>query len=321
MAHSWSFTSNVFRLLAERSLQRFFKFCFILLERMKSNTTDPFFNDKLMQLLPLFTSFNDVYDQKIVNKSFRIGDTKLLKQLLKQMSSINAHTWDVAIQNVFLKTTPEYSTIFPKGLTPLSTLPIEQRIKYLGSAVVVMQNYSALAQVMNEMILFHDSLLKARGNQAQKDGNVNDSKEEVMLKAYELADEIYGVLGEFIQKYKKNPLQIEAYFPVFLLRYKKKGNDINPDVYEIKIAKAGKAEGGFSFSINEKINLYVTGNTELEVYFVPDKNAAKPSNTIKLLPQDIKTILIKDYANQDDRFLMIENLSATEDGEIEISQV
>ena len=112
MAHTWSFTSNVFRLLAERSLQRFFKFCFILLERMKSNTTDPFFNDKLMQLLPLFTSFNDVYDQKIVNKSFRIGDTKLLKQLLKQMSSINAHTWDVAIQNVFLKTTPEYSTIF-----------------------------------------------------------------------------------------------------------------------------------------------------------------------------------------------------------------
>lgn len=321
MTHQWSFISNVFRLLADRSLQRFYKFCYQLTENLRANTDDPFFHDKYSQLLPFFTSFSEAYILKYGNKSQHKGDTILLNQLLKELSSTQARAWDVAIQNIFPKKSAEYAKIFPQGVTPLSTLSIEQRIIYLLNAITIARNYTQLATVCDRMNHFYMSLINARDTQEQKSANVKISIDDVMQKAYLLADEIYSVLGEFMSKYKNNPAQIAVYYPIFLLRYRKKTTDENPDIYEIAIDEGAKVEGGFSFNISDKINLYNTGETDLEVYFTTGKTDIKPSNTIKLLPQDIKTILIKDYANQDDRFLMIENLSTTEKGEIEISFV
>jgi hypothetical protein len=291
------------------------------MERLQSNSTDSFFSDKYQQLLPYYNAFNEAYDSKFGNQAQHKGNTKLLSQQLKSLTSNKIHAWDIKIQNVYLKTTPEYTIIFPQGLTPFSSLPIDRRIKYLGNAVAMMGNYSSLSVVCDEMNQFYLDLVKARNNQEQKDGNVNDSRGDVMQKAYDLADEIYALLGEFMAKYKKNPLLIDAYFPVFLLRKKRKSTNDTNDFYDILIPKADKKEGGFNFKNTEKINFYITGNTSLEIYFVADKNAPKPGNTIILAPQDIKTILISDYASLDDRFLIIENLSATEDGEIEITMV
>ena len=319
MTKQWLFESNVFRLLAERSLQRFSKFCYIFMERLLSNTSDTFFSEKYQQLSPYFTAFNDAYDLKFGNKAERKGDTKLLYQQLSLLSSSKSHAWDVAIQSVFLNTTPEYTKILPQGTSPLSRLPIEQRIQYLGNAVTMMSNYPALHAVYLEMKTFHADLIHARGTQEQKEGNVNDAIGDVMLKAYALSTQLYGVLGAFMTKYCENPSQIKAYFPVFLLRQKRKNVEDTAGVSEIKVAAATTVEGGFSFNMYDIFNLYITGETNMELYFVPDKNAVKPSNTIKMSPQDIKTIAVKDYASQDDRFFMIQNLSATEEGEIEIS--
>lgn len=321
MPYQWLFLSNVFRLLAERSLERFSKFCYTFMGRLMMSTSDPFFEEKHQQLLPYYDAFNKAYDQKSGNKALRKGDTKQVNQLLKQLVTDKLHAWDIAIQSKYLKSTAIYTYIFPQGLSPFSSASIEQRIKYLGNAVTMLSNYADLVAVYEEMKQFHTDLQKARDNKTQKDGNVNNSIEEAMLAAYDLADEMYGVLGEFMGKFKKNPSQIEAFFPVFLLRQKRKNNDDPNDVLSIIIPKADKTEGGFSFKISDSLNFYVCGETELEIYFVPDKNAAKPANVIKLLPQDVKTILIKDYANQNDRFMMIENLSATEEGELEVSMV
>jgi hypothetical protein len=288
------------------------------MEGLKSNPGDTFFDERYQQLLPYFTAFNTAYVAKFGNKAQRKGNTLTLHQLFKQLSSSKAHSWDVAIQNVYLKSTAKYINILPQGLKALYSLPIEQSILYLENAVIMSDNDPLLLTVHNEMKQFHLSLIQARSSQEQKETSLKNSSEDVMLQAYALSDQLYAVLGAFMTKFCNNPTQIEAYFPVFLLNYRHKNTDDDADVLDIKVAKATTLEGGFSFNMKDKINIYITGETEMELYFVPDKAAVKPSNTIKMSPQDIKTIAVKDYANQDDRFFMIQNLSATDEGEIEI---
>ncbi len=222
MKEHWFYLSNAFRILADRSLTRFFKFCFQLMMHLKSNADDPFFMAKYNQLLPYYNAFDDAYNEKFGNASGRKGDTLLLKQLLKAMSNHKIHAWDIDIQTKFVNTTPEYTKIFPQGLSPLSLLPIEQRTQYLNTAIEIMSNYPQLSQVHDEMKSFYQALCLARNTQLQKDGNLIESRNEVMQHAYKLSTEIYGVLGEFMTKFKDHPLVIETYFPVNLIRDKRK---------------------------------------------------------------------------------------------------
>ena len=147
MKKNWFFTSNVFRLLAERSIQRFFKFCYLFMEGLKSNPGDTFFDERYQQLLPYFTAFNTAYIAKFGNKAQRKGNTLTLHQLFKQLSSSKAHAWDVAIQNVYLKSTAKYINILPQGLSSLYALPIEQSILYLENAVIMSDNDPLLLTV------------------------------------------------------------------------------------------------------------------------------------------------------------------------------
>ncbi len=220
MKEQWFFLSNVFRVLANRSLKRFFKFCYELMMHLKSNADDPFFMDKYNQLLPYYNAFDDAYKEKFGNASQRKGDTRKLNLLLKEMSGSKIHAWDIAIQSHFINSTPEYTKIFPQGLSPLSLLSIEQRLLYLKTSIEIMSNYTQLSLVYDDMKLFYDALCQARNTQTEKNANLTLSRAEVMQHAYKLSNEIYGVLGEFMTKYKDNPLVIETYFPVNLLRKK-----------------------------------------------------------------------------------------------------
>lgn len=291
------------------------------MEGLQSNPGDAFFNERYQQLSPYFTAFNTAYVAKFGNKAQRKGKTLTLNQLFKQLSSTKAHAWDVAIQNVYLKSTAQYLNIFPQGLTPLYSLSIEQSILYLENAVIMSGNDPLLLTVHDEMKHFHLSLINARSTQEQKETSLKNSIDDVMLQAYALSDQLYAALGAFMTKFCTNPSQIEAYFPVFLMKQKHKNTEDDADVLDIKVAPATTIEGGFSFNMNDKFNIYITGETDMELYFASEKSVIKPSNTIKMSPQDIKTIAVKEYANQGDRFFMIQNLSATDEGEIEISLV
>ncbi|MFZ4799839.1 MAG: hypothetical protein ACOYMA_20270, partial [Bacteroidia bacterium] len=96
----------------------------------------------------------------------------------------------------------------------------EQRLLYLKTSIEIMSNYPQLSLVHDDMKSFYDALYLARNTQTKKNANLTLSRAEVMQQAYKLSNEIYGVLGEFMMKYKDNPLVIETYFPVNLLRKK-----------------------------------------------------------------------------------------------------
>ncbi len=321
MTEQWFFLSNVFRLLADRSLQQFFKFSTTLISHLNHSTDDLFSAAMYNKLLPYFEEFDHAYNYKFSNKAKRKGNTKRLYQLLKEMRSQKVHIWDIGVQTVFINSTPDYIKIFPQGLSPLSLLPIEQRIMYLGNAIEMLAEYTQLNAVRNDMMQFYDMLTQARSTQVRRDGNLRESRNEVMQKAYLLSNEIYGVLGEFMTYYKDNPKRIEAYFPVNLLRKKKSYTKQSIEIHQITINENEAKEAGFSFGPYNKFKVKNTGTIALSLYFLPDKDAAKPTKVILLHAGKSKTISIKTHATLKDRFFMIANLSDNQKGEVEIGMV
>jgi len=67
--------------------------------------------------------------------------------------------------------------------------------------------------------------------------------------------------------------------------------------------------------------LYNSGETKLRFWFTPDKTAPMPGNYFDLEADEVTEFVISKYANAADRFLMIQNLSDTVEGSVEIEKV
>jgi len=315
----WLFLSNVFRRLASRSMVRFSKFCHVFMLGLASNTTDPFFADKHQELFPFIEAFNASYDMNYNNFGQRKGDVKRFKQLYRILTSTKLHTWDIALQAVYQANTPEYTKILPNGFKLFHVKSTSDRMTYFKNAVTEIGNYPNLNALHNEMNLFYLELTACYDVKQKKSTNIKESTSDLKTLAIALADEIYGVLGDFMKKFRKDPDKIRAYFPIFLLRYRKKGAKPDPDIFTRTVNANTIIEAGLNFGHNDSMNLYDTGNTGFDVWFTPDPTAPKPEKVLTFLPQDVKVIKVSDYAIQADRFMMIENTSINEEGTIEIS--
>lgn len=86
---------------------------------------------------PLHLAYTDAYTKWKNAGGTQEGQTLNMEQLLTLLTT-KVNTWDVQVQNVFEKTTPEYKSIFPDGRKPFNRGAINTRIiavQNLGSAL------------------------------------------------------------------------------------------------------------------------------------------------------------------------------------------
>lgn len=321
MNSSWNYLVNTFALLAGRSMLRFHKFCYLFMLGLKNSSGNSFLDDMYADSLADYETFVKAFNKNFGDKGKRKSMTEKQKKLLKELSSQKAHEWDVKIQNFFLEGTTEYMAIFPQGLTPFSRYQIEMRITYLENALTEITQYPDLVLLQEEIKQFLLDLKNARDKKVSKATEVKQNSDELNKAALKMAEKLYANLGKFITQYASNPQEIAAFFPLYLLHYKKDNANNNDNIYELNLAASEKLEAGFNFGYEARINIYNTGDTILHLWFTDNTNSAKPNNYIQLAPQEIRNINVNQYANQAQRFLITENTSATEAGSIEFSLV
>ncbi len=321
MNSSWNYLINTFALLAGRSMLRFHKFCYLFMQGLKNSSGNSFLDNMYADTLPVYETFVNTFNKNFGDKGKRKSKTGKQTMLLQQLSSQKAHEWDVKIQNVYLEGTPEYIGIFPQGLSPFSRYQYEMRITYLENAITELEQFTALSAVHVEMKQFLLELKNARDEKETKSSDVKKNSDELIKVALKMAEKLYANLGSFMTQYASNPQEIAAFFPLYLLHYKKGSTNNNDNIYELNLAASEKLEAGFNFGYEARINIYNTGETILHLWFADNMNAVKPNNYIQLVPQEIKNINVNQNATQAQRFLITENTSTTEAGSIEFSLV
>lgn len=318
MNNTWIFTRNVFLLLAERSMKKFYKLVNYFFDSLKADASISAIADIIDKIKPFVGDFNDAYTLNKSQTATRKGDTTKHEELFNKLRKDKAPDWNRKISVVFPPKSSEYIKILSKGLEPFSHATYDERLVYLDNIITALSAHSQLSAVLTDAVSFRDDIKTVYNTQHLSTTNVKSSSDDLKVKAEKVAKEMYGALGLLMYEYRDNPSGILKYIKVHLLRQHRNNKEESADIYELTIPAKTIKEGGFSFSLLQKLMMYNSGETKLRCWFGKDQNSPMPTKYIEIEADAELEININQYANTDDRYFFIENLDATEEGSLEI---
>jgi hypothetical protein len=318
MAKKWQPTSNTFRILAKRSLKRFYKFTYITIEALHAQCSVAQINTLYQEIHPFCTEFFKAYVVWKSQQGIRIGDTYEQKLKFHALHTTLMPDWHRRIQIAFAPKTPEYTKIFSKGLTPFNNAAYEERLVYFNAIIKNTEPHSTLTQIKDEMMLFRDDIENVRSTKEQSSHKVKASSSQLKHHAEEMAFELYGALGTLMSLYRRNPQKLLNIFPVSLLHTSKKRKQETQKLYDLLLAQNEIKEAGFRFKADQKIMLYNNGETRLRFWFTNNIQSLSNTQHFDLDANAVIHFKISRFAKPGERFLMIQNLSNTQIGSIEI---
>jgi hypothetical protein len=321
MEKKWHYLINTFLILANRSLKRFYKFMFLFMEALSSQSAVPGIAAIYAEMDVPYQAFRNGFITKKSKKSIKSGDVKAQKLLFDSLYQTDMPEWHRNLVIIFEPGTVEYKKIFTQGLTPLSQGSMEEKLSYFKTIIETMKLYTALDEIRGEMETACTAIDAARSTRVQAGTNADISSADLKLLATELAVVAFGALGSLIHLYMRNPDMVVKYISVSLLRYHQKPEEEEAAVYEMLLAASETKAAEFVFTLDEELLLYNSGETTLKFWFVKELGDAMPTSTFEMAPDAVKQFVINVYANADDRYLMVQNLSDTDEGSVEIEKL
>jgi hypothetical protein len=316
-----SYENNVFMVLKNRSMKRFYKVLYSFMAALYAEHLIPEINAIHTSLQTPCTAFMDAFLNWRSQQGVRKGDTVTQNYLFDALYQIKMPDWHRRIQVVYAPGTGEYKKIFPDGLSPFSQKSLEERLIYLNLVIKNASFYASLNIITGEMTTFRDDIKNIRLTQQNSVSVVKVTSAELKHIAENMAIEMYGALGSLMTFHKQHPPNIRKYFILSLLHYYKKPDGEPADLYEVILEGGETKEAGFAFTIDEKLMLYNSGETKLRIWFVADIHDTMPATFIDLDEDAVVDFTINQYANQGDRFMMLKNLSDTTAGSVEIEKI
>jgi hypothetical protein len=255
------------------------------------------------------TAFATAYAEWIAAKGIYKGSTASVDQLLATLSSTKIKQWDAQVQGTFLEGTPDYIAIFPNGRAPFQEGAKDQRINEVQSLGIRLNSYPALAATKTDVNNFYTTILNARNTQQTKEMGVSSGSNDVETARINCAVQMYFNLGTLMAKFKTDPLQIERFWQLSLLRTAGGELILTGDI------AGGDTDnilsGGFDDTIQFEIKN--TGTTSLK--FCTGTSASDTSAAGVELDKGVsitKTAL--ELGNPGNTFLNVQNLSASNEG-------
>jgi len=319
--NKWSFENNVFLLLKKRSMKRFYKLVYSFMTALYAEHLIPEINAIHNSMLVPSSAFMEGYLNWKSQQGVRKGDTLTQNYMFEALYHLKMPDWNRRIQVVYAPNTGEYKKIFPDGLSPFSQKSMEEQLIYLNLVIKNAGLFTSLNAITTEMTLFRDDIKNIRYTQQTSVSDVKVSATSLKKLAEKMAVEMYGALGSLMIFHRENPENIRKYFIISLLHYYRKPDGDPSDLYEINLTGGETREAGFAFTMDERLMVYNSGDTTVRIWFVANKDDSMPASYFDLESDAVKEFTINQYANQNDRFMMIKNMDDSVEGSIEIEMI
>lgn len=167
---------------------------------------------------PVRNGYLSRYTQWKSAKATYRGATATVYNLLTELSRSKIEDFDIHIQTIYKRGTPQYIALFPEFRNPFQTGEIDERIAALDILLTNIGNDPALATIKTEINSFYQTLSGARNQQQGAEGNTNSLSAQLELERKICAAAMYSVLGGLMRIYSTNPSQISSYFDLETLR-------------------------------------------------------------------------------------------------------
>jgi hypothetical protein len=268
---------------------------------------------------PIYIIFKNFFVSREVNKTKKIGNTISQKDKFKELTDVKLPKWEAEVLLIYTKKSAEYHTLFSKGRSVFNKGKFENRINYLNAFVESLADYPQLSTLLLEVKSFRNELVTIRKTKNLKHEDMEIVSSELKIAAKNLAIRFFKNLALLSDYYAENPSEIQRFFPMRYLIKPKKAKASTANIYSLIILANNIAEAGINFTLENKILIGNVSNSSVKVWFAQSKDITIPAQAIEIPSFDEIEIIVKNYAGMDDRFMMIANLSANEQAEVEIT--
>jgi hypothetical protein len=312
----WKFLSNPFEKSTRDSYQNAVKISVFHDNALAGMQTDPFYEPLYTFYHPIHVSLKDAYDNWATQQGAQAGQTVNLTQMFAELGGTKIDSWDIAVQNVFNKHTPEYKAILPHRRVPFQSGKQLERISAVKTLSNALTGIKALATVKKDVDDFYTALEVA--NNTQKTSKTSTVSQSQTMETARLAmcNAQYANLGAMIQKYSTQPEQINACFDLQTIRRSK------------KVSFSGKVKPGaahtvakHTFAAGEQVKLRNTGTTDLQFYLSPSKDVLPKTDGITLKAGEQNTADRTQLGDTANAWLMAFNPNTADKGAFEADLV
>ncbi len=321
MTRPWIYLINTFLAVTAdsyRAMKQIGDFTYAAVSTTAATATDPekktFFTSLQTTLQPPVDEYDSAYVTWLSLQGAQKGQTRSLTDLLDDLRGTEIQAWDRAIQNVYLPGTPQYIALLPRHRTPFQSGSQQDRITAVGALSLATGKDDKLKDLHDKINAFYDELVTANNSQKGSKSTKNGSSAELEADRVALSTELYGVLGLLMNYFKATPDAIAPFFLIELLRNREQTeweHTLKGD--ELRLALT------HTFAEGELITLGNPGNTDLQVALVANKTDAMPDGAFLLKAGDQQTISPDMLGKPDNRFLLVKNMSDTENGDYKIA--
>lgn len=275
MAFPWKYAQNQFLRVSgtsRRVLLRVSRDHTAKLVSKLNQGADPVLQTCLDRTLPL----EDAYELAIIDweikSGTRKGQTDVFEELLDELSGERIRTWDVTIQNTFPQGSQQHTQLLPNGRRPFQSGPRDDRITAVRTLAIGLEAFAELSTLQETVDSFHQMMESARNTQQGSEGDIATASEAVDVARQALAIVLYRNLGLLMDKHGGDPLQLETYYELALLRTSGGGPAL-PD----------PPAGGEPTTETFQVNYTQSGPTTLTGWFrMPDDGSIDPAEVTQV---------------------------------------
>lgn len=282
--------------------------------KLTEQQADPDVANLLALTTPLHDAFLDAYNTSKSSIAFRKGATLGVTQKLELLRSTKLRNWDAKVQSFFLSGSPEYTVVFPNGLTAFHTSTIDQTVSMLDALAERMDGFPDLVDVKAEVETFHTELKDLRDLQQGKEQLVGQASTDLETARLNLAIRMYANLGSLMNKFAAAPENIANYWEVQLLqRGNSSSNDGETEEFTGTVPPSSTVNVTNTIADDASIVISNTGTVALVVCAAPDEVTACGVDSLTLNPGEVYTGTGADF-NAAGTHLNITNNSPDTDG-------
>lgn len=143
--------------------------------------------------------------------------TATLKSLIDGLT-VAVNDWDYDIQAIARKGTPQYLTFFPRGHEPFISGKQETRIAAVDALNRSLDTVTPVPAVKTKVSDYLADLNTAAGTQEGKFSQTDALSDALEAARVNACQGLYYVMSGLMQTFYHNPLQVERYFDMELLR-------------------------------------------------------------------------------------------------------
>ena len=217
---AWIFSINTFEVNTQGSNKNMLSIATDTEAKLQAESSDPVINNLYTAYFPVYDAYRQIninYDVAAGNSK---GQTLNLENLMAVELPKEIRKWEGFVRSIYVEDSTDEVSIFPNKRAPFLQGTYEDRISAIGTlaARLAADPNVGIQSYAPTVLSFYNLIFSARDTEQNKEGllgMLSDTREQQRVL---LANELYGVLGGLMRKFKSSPQQITRFFDLSLLR-------------------------------------------------------------------------------------------------------